>query len=96
MSEIDRSEIMEELKRFVDKVDGLKVGGRVEDVEFTEDISIVRDLGLHSIDLLDLTFDVETHWDLTILDDEYKELQSVGDLVDLIIGKLRSKVASSS
>lgn len=48
------------------------------------DTELVRDLGVDSIDTVELIMAVEETYDITISDKEEQELKTVGDVVEFI------------
>lgn len=48
------------------------------------DTELVRDLGVDSIDTVELIMAVEETYDITISDKEAQELKTVGDVVEFI------------
>ena len=48
------------------------------------DTDLVRDLGVDSVDTVELIMAVEENYDITISDTEAAELKTVGDVVEFI------------
>lgn len=46
----------------------------VEDIEITSETKLVDDLGLDSLDMVELQMEVEAKFDMSIPDDEWEEL----------------------
>lgn len=84
MDVADTEEISAELRNIVSKV----MDTRVDRIVFTADMSIRDDLGLHSVDLLQLVFEVEQKWNIEIEDTEFKTLNTVADVVQMIHNKV--------
>lgn len=80
---IDRDTVIEQLKKMFDRV----TDGRVEADMVSESASVTEDLGLDSLDLLEMRFEMESTWDLTVSDDEATQLRTVADVVDLVVSK---------
>lgn len=59
---------------------------RVENIPsvITEDMSLISDLGLNSLDLVDLACAVEDEFDIEIPDRAIKDLRTVGDVIHYI------------
>lgn len=56
-----------------------------------QDISeedILKNLGLDSLDKIELCINIENHYNINISDDEIESLESVGNLVELISRKI--------
>jgi acyl carrier protein len=81
VTETNRTAIMEELKTALDRASN----GKAKLSRVTEQARIVDDLGLYSLDLLDLRFEVEERWNLRIADEEIVTLKTVGDVINLIV-----------
>jgi len=59
------------------------------DVEgISEDSKLVEDIGLDSLDLVDLTMDIEDAFSIQIPDEDLPKLDTVGKVVDYIIEKV--------
>jgi acyl carrier protein len=52
-----------------------------------EDARIIEDVGLASLDLLELRFDLETAWNTKITDEEAISLRMIRDVVDIVLAK---------
>jgi acyl carrier protein len=61
--------------------------GRAKVDQLPEDARIIEDIGLASLDLLELRFELEAVWNPTITDEEAISLKTVSNVVDLIIEK---------
>ena len=83
MSANNRGQIIDQLKPAFLQVSN----GRARVDRLTEDALIVEDIGLASLDLLELRFELEDHWQLRITDEEAIRLRTVGDIVDLIANR---------
>lgn len=57
------------------------------DVEITRDTNFTYDLGLKSIDQLELITDVEDEFGIEVSDDAVETIRTVGDLLDYIASK---------
>ncbi len=55
-----------------------------EDVQLTEDTVILRDLGVDSLEMVELVCAVEDEFDIEIADKKIKSLVTIGDLIDYI------------
>lgn len=70
--------IFEELKQIVSQKTAKEIN----------DNSNLRDLGIDSLDLLDLIIDVEEKFNIKITDDELLKIESLTDIINLIKNKL--------
>jgi acyl carrier protein len=66
--------------------------GRANLDQLAEDARIIEDIGLSSLDLLELRCELEERWQTTVADEELMRLQTVGDVVDLL--EQRGRAAS--
>ena len=85
MTDTDRTAIMEQLKEAFDEASN----GKAQLSRVSEEALIVEDLGLYSLDLLDLRYEVEDRWKLTIADTEMVALKTVGDVISLIVERVK-------
>ncbi len=53
--------------------------------EVSEDASLTDDLGLDSLDLVDLTMDIEEKFGISIPDEDLPKLSTVGAVIDYIV-----------
>ena len=58
--------------------------GDLQDDQITETSSF-EELGLDSLDLMEVRFDLEAAWGATITDEQAAQLQTVGDVVKLVM-----------
>ena len=77
-----RAEIFNELKEIV-----LDYLGD-DDIEVSEDSVLTDDLGLTSIDLISIVGDVEDSFDISVEDEAMESIETVGDVLDYIEGRL--------
>lgn len=65
-----------------------KIVGIIEDlgvgVEVTEESSLANDLGFDSLDVVELTINVEKEFKIDISDDEVSEVKTVKDVIDVV------------
>ena len=87
MTTAARVQIIEQLKPIFLKVSN----GRAKVDPLPEDARIIEDIGLASLDLLELRFELETAWSARISDEEAISLKTVSDVVDLIIEKSKTE-----
>lgn len=65
---------------------------KAEDVKM--ELSLKDDLDLDSVGSLTAMMDLEEHFDIVIEDKELPKLKTVGDVVALIEGELKNRVAA--
>lgn len=58
-----------------------------EEVELTEDAEIIDDLGLSSMEFFNLITLIENSFHIKISDREIQELETVGDVLELVESK---------
>ena len=82
-----RAQIIEDLKPALDRASN----GRAKLDHITEEALIIEDIGLASLDLLELRFELEERWKTRITDEEAIRLKTIHDVVDLIAERGREK-----
>jgi acyl carrier protein len=78
-----RAQIVEQLKPVLSRVSN----GRAKVGHLSEDARIIEDIGLASLDLLELRFELETAWNTRITDEEAISLKTIRDVVDVLLKK---------
>jgi acyl carrier protein len=78
-----RAQIVEQLKPVLSRVSN----GRAKVNHLSEDERIIEDIGLASLDLLELRFELETAWNTRITDEEAISLKTIRDVVDVVLKK---------
>ncbi|MCZ8070609.1 MAG: acyl carrier protein [Bacteroidota bacterium] len=63
----------------------------VPDSQITPDASFVKDLGIDSLDYAELVMEFEQTFDIKIPDDDAEKMQTIGQAVSYIEGKLLKK-----
>lgn len=56
----------------------------LEDVEITRDSVLLQDLGLNSLDLMEMVCELEDEFDIEISDREARSFKTVGDVIDFL------------
>jgi len=79
----DRTEIIAELREVFDRV----TDGRLDVSRIGEDAHVINDLGLSSLELLELRFELESVWNVVPDDDQVRRLQTVRDVIELIAAR---------
>jgi acyl carrier protein len=87
MTGVDRARILEELKPALVRASN----GRAKVDQLDESALIIEDIGLASLDLLELRFELEERWKTRITDEEAMRLKRIQDVVDLIVERTESK-----
>ena len=76
------SSVEERVKKIVAEQLGVK------EEEVTTDASFVDDLGADSLDTVELVMEFEDEFEINIPDEDAEKIQTVGDAVKYITGKL--------
>ena len=76
----ERDQILKKLSSALDRASN----GRAKLDRLVDDARIIEDVGLSSLDLLDLRCDVEELWQMKVTDEELMQLRTIGDVVHLI------------
>ena len=63
-----------------------RLDSKIKDKDITVDTSF-KDLGVDSLDLVDLVFELEEELGVTFEDDELLQLKTIQDLLDLLDSK---------
>ena len=91
MNDISQQQVLSQLREIVNDVSD----SELSDVEFKLDMSVLEDIGLNSVDFLELAFEIEKKWDIIISDDEFRSFSTVEDVVNMIIEKVRAAKESA-
>lgn len=75
-----RDEILEKFRGALDRASN----GRAKLEQLGDDARIVEDIGLSSLDLLDLRCEIEELWRTKLTDEELMRLLTIGDVIRLI------------
>lgn len=76
-----REGVVQQLREVLDRV----TDGRIDSVAIQEDAHITDDLGLTSLELLELRFELESVWNVSVDNDQALTLRTVSDVVSLIV-----------
>jgi acyl carrier protein len=60
----------------------------VEESQIVEEASFTKDLGADSLDTVELIMEFEKEFDLTIEDEDAEKIQTVGDVLTYLNGKV--------
>jgi acyl carrier protein len=83
MSSEDRAQIIEQLKPVLSRVSN----GRAKVDHLPEEARIIEDIGLASLDLLELRFELEAKWNARLTDEETVSLKTIRDVVNVVLEK---------
>lgn len=62
---------------------------QVDEDKVTMEANIIEDLGADSLDIMDIVNDIEKQYDITIPQDMYEKLRTVGDVVNFVEEKMK-------
>jgi acyl carrier protein len=79
----NRAQIISRLGEILDRV----TLGRIKPVQIRERSRVFDDLGMSSLELLELRFDIESTWNMTLEDQDLPQMQVVRDVIDLIMDR---------
>jgi len=57
---------------------------QVDEAKISREANIIEDLGADSLDIMDIVNDIEKEYDITIPQEEYENLRTVGDVIDFV------------
>jgi acyl carrier protein len=86
MSTEGRAQIIEQLKPVLSRVSN----GRAKVDHLAEEARIIEDIGLASLDLLELRFELEEAWHAKLTDEETVSLKTIRDVVNVILEKSKT------
>jgi acyl carrier protein len=87
LNELSQQQVLSKLREIVNDVSD----SELSESDFKLEMSVLEDIGLNSVDFLELAFEIEKQWEITISDDEFRSFKTVGDVVDLVIAKVQAK-----
>ncbi len=61
---------------------------QIDESKINMDANIIEDLGADSLDIMDIVNDIEKEFNVTIPQDQYENLKTVGDVVNFVEDKL--------
>ncbi len=79
---MDREGVLTTLREVAPEILGVEADAVVEEASFKDD------LDADSLDLVELVMGLEERLDISIPEDELAEIKTVGQAVDLVVGKL--------
>ena len=78
---------MQDIQKKVTKILTEKLG--IAESEITPDANFVKDLGIDSLDYAEIVMEFEQTFDIRIPDDDAEKLQTFGEAVRYIQGKVK-------
>jgi len=87
MNPPDRAQIIEQLKPLLLSASN----GRARLAQLSEGSLIIEDVGLASLDLLELRFELEDRLNTKITDEEAISLKTIGSVIDVVVEKTQSE-----
>lgn len=79
-----RRNVLKEIKMLDKVIDIIREQLNIDDVEITEETSFKDDLGVDSLDLLELVMAFEEEYNIELDPEELEGIQTVGDIIDYI------------
>jgi acyl carrier protein len=79
---LTREQVLSEIKQIV----GQQLAHAPEQIEETS--ALVEDLGADSLDVIEITMEVEEHFDITVPEEAGENARTVGEIVDGVMGLL--------
>ena len=90
MITLNRTQIVSRLGEILDRV----TLGRIKSSQVSERSRVFDDLGMSSLELLELRFDIESTWNMTLEDHDLPHMQLVRDVIDLILDRIGERCAA--
>ena len=84
---------MEEIKATITRILVDKMG--LKETEVTEDASIIKDLGIDSLDYAELVMDFEQAFNIRIPDQDAEKLDTIRDAMQYIRDKMKTDQVNS-
>ncbi len=84
---VNKADLVAPLRDVLSRV----TNGRIKADQVQETANVFDDLGLTSLELLELRFEVETQWNVTIDDQDVGSIQTVADVMDLIVARTAAR-----
>lgn len=60
----------------------------IDKSKITEDSDIIKDIGADSLDIVEFLMNAENEWDITIEEEDVKNLHTIGDVVKYIESRI--------
>jgi acyl carrier protein len=72
----DRSDVLQDVRQIVAE----QMAVQIDEVD--ENTALVEDLGCDSLDIVEISMEVEEHFDISIPDEAGEKIRTIGELVD--------------
>jgi acyl carrier protein len=89
MTNGNRAEVTRQLKTVLANASN----GRAKVDDLPEEARLIEDVGLASLDLLELRFELETAWNVRITDEEAISMKTARDVIDMVLQKSKTESA---
>lgn len=89
MPTVDRKEIESKIKEILAKELGINIE------KITNDKKLIEDLGMDSFGAVEIAFELESKFGISIPNEEIKNIKVVGDIVEYIIHCILTKVSEN-
>lgn len=76
----DPQEALAQVKKFLKRIKH----DQLDPEQIRPEARFVEDLGLDSLDLMEVRFDIESTWQVSIDDAQAAELKTIGDIISLV------------
>jgi acyl carrier protein len=86
----DRDRVLEDVKQIVAEQISIAMDG------ITPRSALVEDLGCDSLDIVEISMELEEHFDITIPDDVGEQMRTIGEVTDGVLQLLAGRAPSSS
>lgn len=77
--------VLDEVKQIV----GEQMSLATEQIQDSSDLE--NDLGCDSLDVIEITMEIEEHFDITVPDDLSRQIRTVGDIAHGVLGLTRQR-----
>ena len=74
-----RQQVLDDVKQIVSEFAAMPR----EDIQ--ESHALIADLGCDSLDIVEITMEVEEHFDISVPDDQAQDIRTVGDITDGVL-----------
>ena len=74
-----RQKVLEDVKRIVAEF------ATMPPEQIQETHALITDLGCDSLDIVEITMEVEEHFDISVPDDQEQNIRTVGDMADGVL-----------
>ena len=86
------AEKIEEIKKKVNKTVQMDFDISLDEfLKNTEDINLFSDIGIDTLDVVELIMDIEGIFEISISDDEFDSIDTLGDIYNVVICELEKK-----